>query len=62
MVKSEFGQCGLWTLNLTVSGECTDRITDILHVDSGSQKLKPHPKFFRWAWSKMGVEIMVVGL
>ena len=40
MVKNRFGQSGDGTLKLTVSEEWTDTITDFLHVDKDSQKLK----------------------
>ena len=37
-------------------------LTNFLHVDTDSQKLKADQKFIGWAWSKMGVAILVTGL
>ena len=36
--------------------------TDFLYVDTGSQKLKDDPKFIGWAWTRMGVASLVMGL
>ena len=36
--------------------------TDFLHVDTDSQKLKADQKFIGWAWSRMGVASLVMGL
>ena len=33
-----------------------------MHVDTNSEKLKVDRKFFDWAWSKMGVASLGVGL
>ena len=50
MVKNGCGQSCNGTLKLTVSEEWTDQITDFLHVDTDSQKLKADQKFFfEWA-------------
>ena len=35
---------------------------DFLHVHTNSHKLKVDPKMFGWAWSKMGVANLVIGL
>ena len=35
---------------------------DFLHVDTDLQKLKANQKFIWWAWSKMGVVSLVMGL
>ena len=40
MVKNKCGQSGDGTLKLTVSEVWTDEITDLLHADTDSQKLK----------------------
>ena len=58
-VKIGCGQSGDMTLKLTVSEEGTDGISEILVVDTDSQKLKAHQKFFGWAWSKMAVASLV---
>ena len=63
MVKNDgCGQSGDGTLKLTVSEEWTDGRTDILPVDTDSQILKADQIFFEWAWSKMGVASLVMGL
>ena len=36
--------------------------TDFLHVDTDSQKLKADQNFFGWAYSKMDVASLVIGL
>ena len=56
VVKNGCDQSGPWTLKLIVSQEWTDGITDILHVDTDSQKLKADQKIFGWAWSRNGCE------
>ena len=33
-----------------------------MHVDTDSQKLNAEQKFFGWAWSKMGVVSLVIGI
>ena len=60
--KNGFGQSGDGTLKLTVSEEWTDGINLFLHVNTGSQKLKTDQNFLGWAWSKMGVASLVMGL
>ena len=62
MVKNECGQSGDGTLKLTVSEEWTDGTTPFLHVGADSQKLKADQFFEGWAWSKMGVASLVMGL
>ena len=49
IVKNKCDQSGDGTLKLTVSEEWTDGITNSLHVDSDSQKLKADNNFFGWA-------------
>ena len=36
-------------------------LTDFLHVDTDSQKLKADQKFIGWTWLKMGVASLVSG-
>ena len=36
--------------------------TDFLHVGTDSQKLKAYQKFSGWAYSKMGVASLAMGL
>ena len=55
MIRNGCGQSGGGTLKLTVSEKWTDGITDFLHVDTDSQKLKADQNFFGRAWSKMDV-------
>ena len=58
----ECGQPGKGTLKLTLSEEWTDGITNFLHFNTYSQKLKAHQNFFGWAWSKMCVASLLMGL
>ena len=44
------------------SEEWTDGINLFLHVNTWSQKLKTDQNFLEWAWSKMGVASLVMGL
>ena len=62
IVKNKCDQSGDGTLKLTVSEEWTDGINLFLHVNTGSQKLKTDQNFLGWAWSKMGVASLVMGL
>ena len=62
MVENGCGQSGDGTVKLTISQEWTDGITDFLHVDTNSQKLKAYHKFFGWAWLKMGMASLVMRL
>ena len=39
-----------------------NRWNEFLHVDTDSQKLKADQKVFWWAWSKMDVFSVVMGL
>ena len=55
MIKNGCGQSGDGTLKLTVSEKWTDGITDFLHVDTDSQKLKADQIFFGRTRSKMDV-------
>ena len=61
MVKNEFDQSDLWALKSTVSQERTDG-TDFLLAGTISHKLIGDLKFLWWAWSKMGVDSLVMGL
>ena len=60
MVKTECGQSGDRTLKLTISEECTDELTDFLHVDTDSQKLKAD-KFFWGGGGGVGVRMVKNG-
>ena len=64
-VKRECGeQYDLWTLKLPVFQKWTEQmeLTDFLHSSTNSSKLKCSGKFLEWAWSKMGVASLVMGL
>ena len=37
-------------------------MADFLHVDTDSQKLNADQKFSAWAWPKIGVASLVMGL
>ena len=55
----------IWSLDCKI--DCILRkklveLTDFLHVDMLSQKLKVDLNFFGWAWSKMGVASLVMRL
>ena len=54
IVKNKCDQSGDGTLKLTVSEEWTDGITNSLHVDSDSQKLKTDNNFFWVGIDKSG--------
>ena len=60
------GQSALWTLNLTVSKLYLKNeqmeLTDILHVDTNSQKLEVDQIFLGWARSNMSLASQVIGL
>ena len=59
MVKSGYGQSGLWTLNLSVWTKLME-LTVVLHAGTSSWQLKGDWKFLRWRpWSKMGVTSLV---
>ena len=62
MVKNGCGQSGKGTIKLTISEEWTDEMADFLHVDTDLQKLNADQKFSGWAWPKMGVTCLVMGL
>ena len=55
VVKNGCGQSGYRTLKLTVSQECTDRVTKFLNAGTNSGKLKVASMIFGWAWLKMGM-------
>ena len=57
MVKNRFEQSGEGTLKFTVSEEWTDGMYKLIFymLIHDHQKLKADQKFFRWAWSEMGV-------
>ena len=38
------------------------KLSDFLHVDTNSHKSKVYQNFFGWAWSKMGMTSLVIGL
>ena len=62
MVRNGCSQSGGRTLQLTVSEKRTDGMTDFLHVDTDSQKLKADQNFFEWSCSKVGVASLVMKL
>ena len=51
-----------WDCKIDCICKWTDEITDFLHADTDSQKLKIGQMFFGWAWSKMIVASLVMGL
>ena len=61
MVKNEVDQSGLWTLKWWYRKNELMELTDFLHVDTDSQKLKADQKCIGWAWSKMGVTSLFSG-
>ena len=62
MVKNGCGQSGGRTLKLTVLKNEQMENLIFLHVDTDSQKLKADQKVFGWAWSKMDMANLVMGL
>ena len=64
MFKNGCGQSGLWNLKLIVSEEWRDGINKFFACWFGTNlyKSKVAWKFLGWAWSKMGVASLVMGL
>ena len=59
-VWGEHGQKWVWSVWSQDSKIQTERHKFIFDTDS--QKLKVDQKFFAWAWLKMGVASVVIGL
>ena len=47
---------------LITSPEQISEITDFLHIDTNTHKLKVDKKMFEWEWSEMDVASLVTGL
>ena len=55
VVKNGCGHSGYRTLKLTVSQECTDRLSRFFNAGANSGKLKVASMIFGWALPKMGM-------
>ena len=62
MFKNGRSHSGDGTLILTVFEELRDKITDFMHVDADSQKLKADKNILWSEWSKASVVSLVTGI